>query len=105
VASTRLPFHPFAPESLAWFCQTCGDIWARALVEGSEESWRISITPCARHVGVNGCDFTKIPGSITQGYSRDSLSVLSWAQALDALPRALQNREVLCFINHLERDA
>ena len=103
VASTTLPYHPYASESLAFFCQTCGDLWARVLVEGGEERWLLSTIPCAKHKAVNAVDWWSVPGSLSQGWYRSNLSVMSWAKAFDCLPLPLQNLEVFHFINHLER--
>jgi len=103
VGTSRIPPHGYAPDSLAWFCQVCGDLWARALVEGSETSWRVEVAPCAKHAGTNALDWSRVPGSLSQGARLSDLGAGSWARALEALPPELQNREVLCFINHLER--
>ena len=35
--------------STAYFCPTCGEIWARILVEGT--SWNMLLIPCQAHGG------------------------------------------------------
>jgi len=104
-ASASLPPGPFLPDSFAFFCQRCGELWARVLVEGSEADWRVETVPCAKHAGANAIDWSRIPGSLSQGMYQRDISVLSRARAFDCLPLAIQNLEVLHFINHLERGA
>lgn len=103
LGTSVLPFHPYAPESLAFFCQTCGELWARVLVEGSETNWRVEVAPCAQHRGVNALDWSRVPGSLSQGARRADLGAGSWARALDVMPQSVANLEVLAFINHFER--
>lgn len=103
--TTNLPDAAFGRDSIAYFCQRCGVIWARIYVEGAEEEWKVEIGPCEKHQGINAIDWSKVPGSlITLGMRKGEIGIPWQARALDYLPRQLQNREVLLHIAHLERN-
>jgi hypothetical protein len=77
------------PTGYAWFCPTCGDIWARAVVEGC--SFQLIHMPCVLH-----------PHPFPTREPAGSLYIF-WDQLfLDTLPLALLHRELLLHLNHFE---
>lgn len=64
------------PHSLAYFCYTCGEIWARIVVMNEDQDWRINNAYCPRH-GL---------GTIWCSYDREHMR---------ALPREALEREAL----------
>lgn len=81
---------PFPPDSFAYVCPFCGDVWAKVKVEGRPfVSWLIS---CESHpppyAGV-------VAGSLWLG----------WDRAFNlCLPREVLVREVEMHIKHFERE-
>lgn len=107
LAQSDVPKHPLGaePESVAYFCATCGEIWARVLVEGSASArWLIEQSPCERHRATGVPDWMQTPGSLVQGrLRRSAVSVMFWAATLESLPLPLQNREVALHLKDKER--
>lgn len=68
------------PRSIAFFCPKCGEIWARAAVEGAE--WRTSHVECSDCGKLGVVNF---PGSVWQHFDDDFNR---------ALPPALFEREL-----------
>lgn len=105
--SSRVPTHPHSgllPDSVAFFCRTCGELWARALVEENPEVWQIEQVPCQLHTPSGVPDWSHVPGSITQyRTSRTQESVMFWAVCFDALPRNLQLRDFDMHLRNRER--
>lgn len=103
VGTSVLPTHATgAPDSVAYFCATCGEIWARILVEGSEGEWQLSNTPCAAHKPFGVSDWGQRPGSLVQSRMRIAdHGPMMWAATLEALPLSLKNREVLLALRHV----
>jgi hypothetical protein len=73
------------PESIAWFCTTCGEVWARMVADNAE--FRVYSAPCPKHPR-----FRSIPaGSIW----------LPWdAQHNEALPPEVIRREFDIHLAH-----
>ncbi len=93
--------------SLAYFCTTCGSVWARVTVASSP--WRVTYTPCEAHEGVSALDFCSVPGSlIDQLVDRHSFRIGERVAAADYLPAALRGRELSVhlkyFYKELERE-
>ena len=85
------------PDSLAFFCESCGEIWARILVEGREEEWTIEITACTKHPSLY-----KPAGSLSRGTTRAWVGSHERLLAFDLLPLPLKNREIFALIQHQE---
>lgn len=85
----------FMPKSLAFFCPECGEVWARALVDGV--TFSIEYARCAKHphpdlaspVGFP----THFPGSLWKDHQH---------QFTNALPPEVLQREFLIHLNYLE---
>lgn len=60
------------PRSLAYFCPHCGQIWARAIVEGCMQ-WEIGGGYCKEHAGPS--PFT-VPGSLLLSWEQEYSSLL-----------------------------
>lgn len=52
--------HP--PYNAAYFCRSCGDIWARLTFAGSA-LWDVKHQACERHLPVGVIDWACVPGS------------------------------------------
>ncbi len=84
---------PYDIHSTAWFCETCGEVWARALVENltTQEShpYRIAIHGCRLHP-------TRLhrtpPGSIRSWYT----------ELLPYLPDAMVEYEFTMLMKYLD---
>ncbi len=78
----------FAPHSLAYCCSTCGEIWARVMVQGPcSPYWHFLSVPCAEHKPQGGADYRRIPGSLLDNaFRKQTLSKMWWAAALEHLP-------------------
>lgn len=72
-------YHP--PKSLAYFCSSCGEIWARIVVDGDPRGWFLYYSLCPRH-GL---------GTIYFKYESEHMG---------ALPRAALEREFLLISEH-----
>lgn len=83
------------PHSLAFFCSTCGKIWASILVQGSESCWEVYNRPCERHTPMMACeDHTHPPGSMVAYIPEASrVGSGSWAGTYDAMPFEVRKRE------------
>ena len=80
----------FDYSSIAWFCPECGEIWARAVVEGSP--FRVLTRRCGKHPARW---LTDLPGSL----------LISWLDDFNpTLPLALWQREVLLHLDCYERN-
>jgi hypothetical protein len=86
------PADPHA-HSIALFCQSCGDIWFRAIVEHGRH-WDCHHAVCERHISVTASNWNRTPGTVGLG---DSLTLprMSWALAVDKLPLSVLEREFL----------
>jgi hypothetical protein len=92
---------PGEPDSIAYFCSTCGDCWARVIVQ--ESVFQIRNVPCERHERSGVFDWSSTPGSIlvTPGVTSNMLGQMFWAAALDYLPEPVLRREFnLAMKNH-----
>lgn len=93
--ASALPLRaPSGSQSQAYFCPTCGDIWARLVAEDSEDYFDINVVYCERHEwrGVPG--WGTVPGTLCQG-SVVNLSTMRWIAAIEALPMPVLEREFL----------
>lgn len=89
---------PFVPRSLAYFCATCGDIWARVHVEQAEQEpyWDVCHVPCENHKVRGVIDWASVPGSLLMGRTENTkghLAVQDWARAIEHLPPEVLRRE------------
>ncbi len=79
--------------SLAWFCEGCGEVWGRAVVEGG--TWAVEHNRC-QACGPAGSWDPRCPGSLLRHphFTRDYLMPRNYAMALESLPRPLLEREL-----------
>jgi hypothetical protein len=95
----RLP-----PHSLAYFCPTCGEVWARIVVTEASY-WSVEHVACEKHLPRGVPDWGKIPGTLCPSISswKKDLSILWWGRALEHLPPAVLQREFDLTLTHYER--
>jgi hypothetical protein len=74
------------PHSLAFFCQKCGEVWARVVVESGSE-FQVYSRRCLKH----SCHIFDPGGSLWFIWDRD------WQ---NALPKAVLQREVVLMCDH-----
>jgi predicted RNA-binding Zn-ribbon protein involved in translation (DUF1610 family) len=79
IGEVRVREHLVEPESIAYFCPRCGDVWARIVVCDTSRLWGISNNLCPRH-GL---------GTMWIGYEKEHMA---------AFPRELLEREFLLAI-------
>lgn len=89
---------PFVPRSMAYFCATCGDIWARIHVEQGEQEpyWEVCHVPCDKHKVRGVIDWAAVPGSLLSSRvdnKKSNLAVQDWARAIEHLPPEVLRRE------------
>lgn len=88
---------PFRPHSFTFVCPSCGELWARIVVQGpADPYWQVLPASCEQHVPEGVQEWGRVPGSILDrlGVHKSQLSVLAWPQALEHLPAAVLRREV-----------
>jgi len=97
----------FTPHCLAYFCQTCGEIWARVIITGGEATphWTFETAPCEKHLCSGVTDWKHYPGClcIESTCTKERLSVMLWGRALEHLPAAVLKRELDLTINLHDR--
>lgn len=95
----------FPPHSVAYFCRTCGEIWARILIEATtSQHWSIEFTPCSRHQPSCVLDWNTIPGTLLSStHTKNLLAIPQWARAIEHLPHTAVLREAAILFNHHER--
>jgi hypothetical protein len=80
------------PESLAYFCPTCGEVWARVVVTGRPFSvWTMT---CERHA--EQYRSLTVPGTLYMSWNKDHN---------EALPREVLRREVILHAEWCQRTA
>ena len=76
------------PQSVAYFCPECGDVWARAVIEGVDYSpWSMS---CSKHPRFRSL----VAGSLWMDWDKDYTK---------AFPRAVLERELQMHLAHYDR--
>lgn len=96
---------PTPPHSLAYFCSTCGEIWARIGVLGERPYWSIEHVVCEKHTPRGVPEWRGIPGGLCPNMDsrRSFLSTMWWGRALEHLPPAVLERELTLTLSHYER--
>jgi len=89
-------------DNLAYFCPTCGVIWARAFVE-EKALWHCLTAPCEQHEIRVACCWTLVPGSLVLEHRRGFLGQWASAAELQALPGELLARELQLHLNDYEK--
>ena len=88
--STEVPEHDVVKlRSQTFFCPTCGQIWARVVINGAE--WSCKEQPCQLHPDLSGWD--RIHGSMASSRSFEMAWPGDWAITLEYLPRKILQRE------------
>lgn len=86
------------PHSFAYFCTTCGRIWARIETGGL---WFPECVPCVNHRPEAVFDWEKQPGSIlAYAWSKDYCGSMNWAAVMEFLPNKVLAREFQIHHNH-----
>lgn len=92
------------PYSWAFFCSTCGELWARVWVEDSSV-WKAIERPCEQHKGVGVWDIDECPGSLLNHItSKHVVGSYAWAIVLEHLPRGVLLRELLLMLHKVENN-
>ena len=69
--------------SLAYFCPTCGEVWAR-LPAGA--TWQAITAPCALHAPRGVADWNRVPGSVVaRSVTKDHTACWEWAATVEYL--------------------
>lgn len=107
LASSHLESN-FRPHSMAYFCHSCGEVWARVSVSGDEspEYWEIVSSPCKQHRPTGVLDWTALPGSFlpeSASLSLADMRIVAWARAIEHLPEAVLKREFELTLEWYER--
>jgi len=106
--TSEVPFNE--ARTHAFFCTTCGIIWARVAAEDSPDGLHeVHSVPCEYHTPQGAVDWSKVPGSILYyALTKNLSSAMSWSCTLDYLPDALVEREFYLhlkwFANTLEKE-
>lgn len=88
--------------SHAFFCATCGEIWAR-IVTPEGPTW-CNCAPCASHSAALACESADFPGTLLGIFDRAALAPrLDWVRTLDYLPPDALQREFLLHLNILRK--
>ena len=88
----------FVPNSLAYCCPSCGEIWGRvdcAAELRTEPYWQFVYAACEKHPVRGAAEVGYTPGCFTQKYafSKTWLAVPQWGKAVEHLPEAVLRRE------------
>lgn len=89
--------------SQAYFCQTCGEIWARIVADSSPDHWDIDWAPCVKHIGTSALCLSRVPGTLAQG-STDQISTMRHVAAVEWLPLPVLEREFHLMYEHLFKE-
>ncbi len=93
---------PASAASVAYFCLTCGEVWARIRVAGA--SWRVRTTPCEAHAARGAAEMCSVPGSLVDQLVDERFFRLGdEATSLAALPPALRARELEVHLRYFLR--
>jgi hypothetical protein len=88
----------------AFFCATCGKIWARIHSDDPFSTWVVDQRPCEEHSPTGVYDWHTIPGSIlSSGAVKDLTIMPDWARTLEHLPDAILQRELQAHLNHYDK--
>lgn len=91
--------HPAnCPDSIAYFCNTCGEVWGRVFVTdglGIVQRWQLFNAPCERHQRTGVENWSCVPGSfLLTGIESSAMSSMLKAAAADIIPEAVLRREL-----------
>lgn len=79
--------------SAAYFCSTCGGVWARIEVQ-PQCVWEVFSVPCRQHLPLAVFDYGKLPGSLTHWSVRKAFTTaMLWPATLDFFPLEVLVRE------------
>ena len=90
------------PHSFAYFCGTCGEVWARIIANPS--AWEVRQVPCELHRPSSVQDWSATPGSILTAFIHKNMTaVTGWAAALELLPPEIIQREFNLHLTRFEK--
>lgn len=102
MGSAPIPDLNGGSHSIAYFCQSCGDVWGRIVVE-SAPIFDVTSRACSRHAPESVSSWGSVPGTFCQGRAAD-LSTMRWAAALEYLPEPVLLREFILLYEHHFKD-
>ena len=89
--------------SQAYFCPSCGEIWARLVSEDSHAHFDLYTVYCEHHTPQGVPGWGEVPGTLCQG-SRTTLSTMRWIAAIEELPLVVLEREFRIMYEHWKKD-
>ena len=89
--------------SQAYFCPTCGEIWARLVSEDSPTYFDMQVVYCEQHTPAGVPGYGVVPGTLCQG-SVATLSTMRWIAAIEAFPQPVLEREFAILYRHYQRN-
>lgn len=98
LASWDIPAHS---HSIAYFCQSCGEVWARLI---AEPLFDVEVICCPGHTPQAVRSWSRVPGALTLG-DTDHLSTMSWAAAYDLFPEPVLLREFSILYEHALKES
>lgn len=96
--------HDSLSHNIAYFCPSCGDIWAR-VVSDKSSYWHIETVSCEKHEPKGMAEWARIPGclSLPVFFEKKNLAVPFWGRAIDVFPEAVLKRELTLLLDNYER--
>jgi hypothetical protein len=81
--------------SHAFFCSTCGKLWASIECSDADKVWEVAAVPCPRHKPQGVADWGSVPGSfLLRSGKQQDMSPMHWARAIENLPAAVLDWEL-----------
>ncbi len=93
---------PASAESQAFYCESCGDVWARLCVSGASRTLLVH-RPCVRHNSASALTWNAIPGTLASWRSAADSPYWDTAHCLEYMPRSVLKREFDILVAHLDR--
>lgn len=92
LAQSRWQCPNFRPDSVAFFCATCGEIWGRVVVDSS--LWTVHQRACPKHARTGVQDWRGISGSfLADNPTSSDNSIAAWACTLENMPEEMLHYE------------
>jgi len=84
------------PESIAYFCRHCGEVWFRVCFVSPDTVWRVASAVCDKHEG-GPYDYITIPGCLMEDdfLHATELREAFWPVTLEYAPLEILKREFL----------
>ena len=92
-------FAPDLADSQAFYCEQCGDIWARCVVTGSARCLLVH-RPCIKHTPISAVDWGSVPGTLASWRNAANSPYWDTAHCVEHLPRGVLKREYEILLTH-----